>query len=104
MYIVLQEFFQIDTTKRDKHGALVDSALLAQVYIELIGGRQSALRLVSAGDEDDRGAELGARRVATRPRALPPRVTAEEDAAHRRFVDSMGEAALWRAHLPDTAG
>ncbi|WP_062015273.1 DNA polymerase III subunit epsilon [Aureimonas sp. AU4] len=96
--------FQIDTSKRDKHGALVDSALLAQVYIELIGGRQSALRLVSAGEEDDRAADLGGHRAARRPQALPPRLTAEEDAAHRRFVDSMGDAALWRAHLPADAG
>ncbi|WP_182087207.1 DNA polymerase III subunit epsilon [Aureimonas sp. ME7] len=90
--------FSIDTTKRDKHGALVDSELLAQVYIELIGGRQSALRLVTEDEarmnEDAAGGVT--RALPPRPAPLPPRLTAAEIEAHRRFVEGMGEGALWR--------
>lgn len=92
--------FSIDTSKRDKHGALVDSELLAQVYIELIGGRQSALRLDMDNDGlSDRGVEL-VHRAAQRPVPLPSRLSAAEDEAHRRFVAGLGEGALWNSHLP----
>ncbi len=95
--------FSIDTTKRDKHGALVDSELLAQVYIELIGGRQSALLLdTQESGLNDRSVDLG---PAVQPRAVPlaPRLTPAEDEAHRRFVAGLGEGALWHAHLPVAA-
>ena len=88
--------FSIDTTKRDKHGALVDSELLAQVYIELIGGRQSALRLVTDADGlDERGVELAPMRVPPRPVALAPRLSAAEIDAHAAFVATLGPDALW---------
>ena len=94
--------FQIDTSRRDKHGALLDSELLAQVYIELIGGRQAALSLVSETENDrrDRQEDGAVRRVGPRAVPLPPRLTSEEDARHRAFVVSLGEDALWLAHLP----
>ncbi|KAB0679340.1 DNA polymerase III subunit epsilon [Aureimonas leprariae] len=94
--------FSIDTTKRDKHGALVDSELLASVYIELIGGRQSTLGLVSAADGRDRdGAEAngGPVRLKRRPAPLPARLTAAEAARHRAFVESLGADALWLGYL-----
>ena len=88
--------FQIDTSKREKHGALVDSELLAQVYIELIGGRQSALRLVTDADGlDERGVELAPIRVPPRPVALAPRLSAAEIDAHAAFVATLGPDALW---------
>jgi DNA polymerase-3 subunit epsilon len=88
--------FQIDTSKREKHGALVDSELLAQVYIELIGGRQSALRLVTDADGlDERGVELAPMRVPPRPVALAPRLSAAEIDAHAAFVATLGPDALW---------
>jgi DNA polymerase-3 subunit epsilon len=90
--------FSIDTSKRDKHGALVDSELLAQVYIELIGGRQSALRLVTEDEaRANEGGEGGARRaLPPRPVPLKPRLTAAETEAHRAFVSGLGDAPLWR--------
>ncbi|WP_188910097.1 DNA polymerase III subunit epsilon [Aureimonas endophytica] len=96
--------FQIDTTKRDKHGALVDSELLAQVYIELIGGRQAALGLVSA-DEGGRGSEEGGGgyRVRPRPAPLAPRLSEEEEARHRAFVGGLGPDALWLSYLEPAA-
>ena len=92
--------FSIDTTKRDKHGALVDSELLASVYIELIGGRQAALGLVSTHQEDRREADGTLSRIEPRPVPLPSRITASEDAAHRAFVATLGDDMLWQAHLP----
>ncbi|SKA35445.1 DNA polymerase III subunit epsilon [Consotaella salsifontis] len=95
--------FSIDTSRREKHGALLDSELLADVYIELIGGRQAALSLVSAdgsGGRDEGGAVI---RVGPRPRPLKPRLTAEEIERHRAFVATLGEEALWlRYYAADT--
>lgn len=103
--------FSIDTTRRDKHGALVDSELLASVYIELIGGRQAALGLVSSHQEEQRGEDGALIRVKPRDVPLPARLTPQEDAAHRAFVATLGEDALWltflapadRSSLPLTA-
>lgn len=89
--------FAIDTSirERDGHGALLDSQLLAAVYVELTGGAQAGLRL-DAGDEGDEAGGSGARRrVGARPRALPARGTDEERAAHAAFIGEMGDAALW---------
>ena len=93
--------FGIDTAtrERDGHGALLDSRLLAEVYIELTGGAQAGLDFArpadgAAGQGANGAADKGARR---RPAALPPRLTDEERAAHEAFLDEMGEACLWRA-------
>ena len=86
--------FGIDNSNRTLHGALLDSEILAEVYLELIGGRQPDLVLASSsggrgGDVQDDW------RPTKRPTPLPARLTAEEDAAHRAFVEKMGESALW---------
>ncbi|TPE52546.1 DNA polymerase III subunit epsilon [Amaricoccus solimangrovi] len=86
--------FGIDNSAREKHGALLDSELLAEVYLELVGGRQPGLVLTVGG----RGAGETVATVYTpppRPRPLPPRITPEERAAHAAFVAELGEAALW---------
>lgn len=90
--------FGVDNTKRDKHGALLDSELLAEVYLELIGGRQPGLVLASAqgGTRQDDSATPGDWRPRPRPAPLPPRITPEEEAAHAAFVAKLGDAALWR--------
>jgi DNA polymerase-3 subunit epsilon len=85
--------FGVDNAAREKHGALLDSELLAEVYLELIGGRQPdfALSVVRDG-----GAEISdAWSPPARPRPLEPRLTPEEDAAHSAFVATLGDAALW---------
>ncbi|MEF2546903.1 DNA polymerase III subunit epsilon [Aurantimonas sp. E1-2-R+4] len=87
--------FSIDTSRRDKHGALLDSELLAEVYIELIGGRQAALGLAVELDTAGDGTDGDFGRIEPRPVPLPPRLTAEEAARHRAFVATMGEEALW---------
>jgi DNA polymerase III subunit epsilon len=85
--------FGIDNSARTKHGALLDSELLAEVYLELIGGRQPDFGLsvsVSATS-----AENGAWKPRPRPVALPPRLTEAETAAHTAFVGKLGEKSLW---------
>ncbi|QPC89961.1 DNA polymerase III subunit epsilon [Mesorhizobium sp. INR15] len=89
--------YGIDNTRRTKHGALLDSELLAEVYIELIGGKQAALVLDSAtsqagGGENVRQIEII---VAERPSPLPSRLTEADRAAHAGMVGTLGEKALW---------
>jgi DNA polymerase III subunit epsilon len=89
--------YNIDNGHRTKHGALLDAELLAEVYIEMIGGRQTALGL-----EIEFGNNGGARSVEidisvmVRERPLPPRLTELEQAAHARLVERLGKNALWR--------
>lgn len=87
--------FNIDNSNRVLHGALLDSEILAEVYLELIGGRQPdfALSTVSGGSAGGAGDTW---RPAPRETALSPRITAEERAAHDAFVEKLGENALWR--------
>lgn len=90
--------YGIDNSKRTKHGALLDSELLAEVYLELIGGRQTALVLETTVTK--RAATTVAAPInLQRPAALPPRLTEEERAAHAAFVAALGENALWKQRL-----
>jgi DNA polymerase-3 subunit epsilon len=94
--------YKIDNSRRIKHGALLDAELLAEVYVELIGARQANLGLatVASGTAESRAAAAAAR---TRPQPLAPRIAAEDRAAHRQFVASLGESAIWRDYRPDDA-
>ncbi|WP_265501204.1 DNA polymerase III subunit epsilon [Paracoccus beibuensis] len=89
--------FGVDNSGRDLHGALLDSELLAEVYLELIGGRQPDLVLdgPSRGAGQAQAADGTMHRRATRPRPLPPRLTPVEAEAHAAFVATLGEAAVW---------
>lgn len=85
----------IDNSGRTLHGALLDSELLAEVYLELIGGRQTALVLEASMTRRPFAAAT-AQVSLQRPRPLPPRLTAEERAAHDAFVADLGDQALWK--------
>jgi DNA polymerase-3 subunit epsilon len=87
--------YGIDNSKRTKHGALMDSLLLAGVYVELLGERQTTLALSAQGY---RPVVSAAARVAAlpRPRPLPPRLTDEDLAAHQALVESLGEKSIWK--------
>jgi DNA polymerase III subunit epsilon len=88
--------YGIDNSKRTRHGALLDSELLANVYLELIGGRQIALTLPTAGNV--RKLQVGSARAQSgRSRELAARLTPEEREAHEKMVSSLGVAALWKA-------
>ncbi len=88
--------FGIDNSHRTLHGALLDSEILADVYLELIGGRQPGLVLAPAGAGPTKAAETGNWRPKPRPEPLPPRITKEEAAAHADFVEGLGDGALWK--------
>lgn len=91
--------FGIDNAARTLHGALLDCHLLAEVYLELLGGRQRGLGLAVAA-----GPAVGAHgnwTVPPRPRPLASRLTGAERAAHAAFVAELGEAALWRGRLEE---
>lgn len=87
--------FAIDNTARTLHGALLDSEILAEVYLELIGGRQPDFGLVTTSGRGRSVLDDTARPTA-RPTPLPPRITEAESAAHRDFVSAMGDNALWQ--------
>lgn len=84
--------FNIDNSHREKHGALLDSELLAEVYLELRGGREPGLALLGkkAGDADDRV------RI-ERPfrEARPHAASAEEIAVHRVFLKEKVKNSVW---------
>ncbi len=89
--------YGIDNSRRTKHGALLDSELLAEVYVELIGGKQAALVLeaasvVTAGAAAE---ETVAVTSYLRPSPLPPRLSEAEREAHDRLVAELGEKAIW---------
>ena len=87
--------YGIDNSRRTKHGALLDSELLAEVYLELIGGRQTALILEASVTK--RATTVVAAQIAyQRPAPLPSRLTDEELSAHAAFVAGLGEQALWK--------
>ena len=90
--------FGIDNSARTLHGALLDSEILADVYLELIGGRQPdfALATTGAGLASENTKETEGWRPKPRPHTLSPRITEQETAAHIAFVDEMGDGALWK--------
>jgi len=84
--------FQIDNSDRELHGALKDARLLADVYLELIGGRQPDLELA----EEDKAAEAAVVSERNHRAARPHAATAEEEAAHRAFLEKIKDP-LWLA-------
>jgi DNA polymerase-3 subunit epsilon len=88
--------FNIDNSARTLHGALLDSEILAEVYLELIGGRQPDFALAGPSGQSSAGEETGQWRPRPRPEPLPSRLSADEQAAHAAFVDKLGEDALWK--------
>ncbi len=85
--------FNIDNSARDYHGALLDSELLAEVYIELIGGHQSNLMFEQGNSSDDGG--LQTYKVLQRATPLPTRLSEEERHHHEEFLKQGIKDALW---------
>ncbi|WP_449256746.1 DNA polymerase III subunit epsilon [Bosea sp. (in: a-proteobacteria)] len=91
--------YGIDNSRRTKHGALLDSEILAEVYIELIGGKQASLGL---GVETAAGRPGLAAPVLERPqrqRPLAPRLDQAALAAHEAFILKSLKAPLWKGYL-----
>jgi DNA polymerase-3 subunit epsilon len=99
--------YGIDNSRRTKHGALLDAEILAEVYIELLGGRQTdlGLTLASQGASGARAAGGAASSGAPRRREIPAasRLADAEREAHAAFVAKMGEKAVWRDYLGEDA-
>ena len=89
--------YAIDNSRRTKHGALLDAELLAEVYVELIGARQAQLVLSQTAVLSG-GAGVS---IIVRERAvpLPPRLSDEERTAHRQFIATLGDNAIWRDYV-----
>jgi DNA polymerase III subunit epsilon len=87
--------FGIDNSKRTKHGALLDSELLADVYLELIGGRQTALGLATPTTIKQNTVTHVQSKAKQRSAPLPSRLTETERAAHAALVKDLGEKSLW---------
>jgi DNA polymerase-3 subunit epsilon len=94
--------YGIDRSHRVKHGALLDAELLAQVYVELTGGRQIGLGLaadaVAASSDDARGDETASDLIGKpsgeRREPRPHTASAAELARHKEFIGQM-ESTLW---------
>ncbi|WP_028747222.1 DNA polymerase III subunit epsilon [Rhizobium mesoamericanum] len=90
--------YGIDNTHRTKHGALLDSELLADVYIEMIGGRQAALGLGNTASSSA-GQEIVVEEIVIgtleRPRPLAARLTEAEQQAHNALIAKLGAKGVW---------
>lgn len=96
----LMNRYGINASRRVKHGALLDAELLAEVYVELLGGRQASL--VGLEDEKNDAPRLVVEAKAARPRPtpLPSRISSAEAEAHAAFIAAMGEKAIWLKYAP----
>lgn len=90
--------YGIDRSRRVKHGALLDAELLAEVYLELTGGRQAGFDLAVTAESS--GGGVGGRvALRQRPEPLTPRISEAEAASHAAFLAAMGEKAIWNSYL-----
>lgn len=89
--------FGIDNSAREKHGALLDAELLAEVYLELLGGRQPGLTLSQSAKASEFNAALviDDAAAAPRPYRAKRRITHDELTAHKQLIEEMGETAAW---------
>jgi DNA polymerase-3 subunit epsilon len=86
--------FNIDNSARTLHGALLDSEILAEVYLELIGGRQPDFGLSDAHNTGEKKVDEE-RQVFKRPKPLKTRLTVKDEEAHKSFVKKLGASAMW---------
>ena len=98
--------YNIDNSHRTLHGALLDAELLAEVYLELTGGRQAAMGFGNDEAVNNAGAAGGqaSQALAARAHPLPPRLTQAEIAAHALMVKKLGASALWLKKLQYSPG
>ena len=87
--------FSINYSARTLHGALLDSEILAEVYLELLGGRQPDLVLKTTSEKQTDGSDEVAWRPPVRANSLPDRLTEKEKDAHKVFVEALGTGSVW---------
>ena len=92
--------YRIDASAREKHGALLDAELLADVYFRLIGGDKDLFaEFDSGGQESGAGAKDGWRPAGQRPAPLAPLLSEAEIQAHAEKIQELGPEALWNRWL-----
>lgn len=89
--------YGIDNSRRTKHGALLDAEILAEVYLELIGGRQAKLGLTDTTEVGVIGSD-GSVTVRVRETPLAARLTDADREAHAAFIATLGDGALWLSY------
>ncbi len=92
--------YGIDISRRTKHGALLDAEILAEVYAELTGGRQTLLVFGEGAGSAGIG---GGRLLTQRPHPLAPRLSEEDLSRHRVFTATLGAPPVWNAYFPPDA-
>ncbi len=91
--------YNIDNSNRTYHGALLDSELLAEVYLELSGQKQAKLELASdKKSNDDQAMILASDKVQKRETELPSRLSDEEAIAHQEFLSTFKTEPLWNKY------
>jgi DNA polymerase-3 subunit epsilon len=93
--------FGIDNSRRTLHGALLDSEILAEVYLELIGGRQVTMALIAETRLPFAETTTGYPVAKPREIPLPPRLTLVEIEAHAALVATLGSDSLWSYYEDD---
>ena len=88
--------FKIDNSARIVHGALLDSQILAEVYLELVGGKQPdfALNIANVSNENN-NSTFNEKRTQVRKEKLKSRLTTEEKASHESFIKKLGNNSMW---------
>ena len=88
--------FKIDNSARVLHGALLDSQILAEVYLELVGGKQPdfALNIANVSNENNNSI-FHEKRTRVRKEKLKSRLTTEEKANHENFIKDLGNSSMW---------
>ena len=87
--------FLVDNSNRKLHGALLDSELLAEVYLELIGGKEPDLALAVEKKATNQSSEEVNGLITRRDKALKPRLTEEEQTKHKNFIETLKVKPLW---------
>ncbi len=92
--------YGIDNSRRTRHGALLDAEILAEVYAELNGGRQTTL--VFSGPATRGWGGVSSVQRAPRPVPLVPLISEAETLAHAAFVAGLGKEAIWSKYAQET--
>ncbi len=90
--------YKIDNSAREKHGALLDSEILALVYSELIGGKQTFLELGSSPKTSSKS-KVSYKQATPRPVPLKSRLSSDELENHRSFVETLSSDPIWKKYL-----
>jgi DNA polymerase-3 subunit epsilon len=90
--------FSIDNSNRELHGALLDAELLAEVYLQLIGGQQPDLILPNKSDKSEQVLTDGGLKTKENLKPRPHSISREESAAHEKFINGL-KNSIWNGAM-----